>query len=459
MRRERLVGLASSSPRPGLPRPLVAAPPLGPMISSCEAYPLGLLGSLGNGPNYLSAAGLPAPPPSRSSLQPSQFRVWLLPVAPLWTSLFPPPPLPPARASGTGSGASVRTISSATATAASVSSSTTSFRRWDMSAARCTRSSSASVTLLMLTLSPDNLAQSLAFWPSLPIARDSWRSGTTTSAELFSKSISTRVNRTGAEGVSQEDRRVGVPLDYVDLLSLELIDDVLDPYSSQAYAGADGVNAVLAGVHGHLASRAWLARNGLYLHDAVEYLRHFHLEQATQEVFVGAGPLSPGRGCCGGTSATCTLSFWPGLYLSDMTCSDAGRTASGRPKSRVTWRESARCTVAVTISPSFRRTLRRQAPLRPLSAAVAPPAWRSERRFGLCSESQTQPPSHLPGAASFLRFLASVRLISLWESSTSAPRSSGCRVSPRRLPDSRRRRFPGPQERRPSCRRRPMQPQ
>ena len=78
-------------------------------------------------------------------------------------------------------------------------------------------------------------------------------------------------------------------MDYVDLLSLELVDDVLDPYSSQAYAGADGVDAVLAGVHGHLASRARLARNGLDLHDAVEYLRHFHLEQATQEVLVSAG--------------------------------------------------------------------------------------------------------------------------------------------------------------------------
>ena len=93
----------------------------------------------------------------------------------------------------------------------------------------------------------------------------------------------------GAEGVDYEPLRVLVPLNDVDLLALELVDDVLYTDASEAYAGANGVDAVLTGPDGDLAAGAGLPGDGYDLHGAVIYLRHLHLEQAPQQPLVGPG--------------------------------------------------------------------------------------------------------------------------------------------------------------------------
>src|SRR5262249_34974983 len=77
-----------------------------------------------------------------------------------------------------------------------------------------------------------------------------------------------------AQGVGDEHRRVAVPRHDVDLLTVELVDDVVDAAAAYADAGADRVDPLLARVDGNFRARAGLAGDRLDLDDAVVDLGH-----------------------------------------------------------------------------------------------------------------------------------------------------------------------------------------
>ena len=139
---------------------------------------------------------------------------------------------------------------------------------------RSRRSASASEEDLMSMRQPVSLAARRAFWPSRPMASERWRSGTMTMAvPAWPEPLEGawpepgRGNEDvhdlgGAEGAGDEDGGIGGPLDDVDLLAVELVDDVLDTDAAEADAGADGVDALLEGVDGDLGAEAGLAGDG-----------------------------------------------------------------------------------------------------------------------------------------------------------------------------------------------------
>ena len=92
-----------------------------------------------------------------------------------------------------------------------------------------------------------------------------------------------------AQGVGDEDGRLGVPLDDVNLLASQLVDDGLNADAPHAHAGAHRVHAGLVSGHGDLGAGAGLPGDGLDLHGAVVDLRHLQLQQPAQHVLVAAG--------------------------------------------------------------------------------------------------------------------------------------------------------------------------
>ena len=92
-----------------------------------------------------------------------------------------------------------------------------------------------------------------------------------------------------AEGVGDEVLGFVFPLDDVYVLALKLVDDVLNAETTEADAGADGVDPLLARGNGHLAAGAGFAGNGLDFDDAVEDFGDFALEETADEVAVSAG--------------------------------------------------------------------------------------------------------------------------------------------------------------------------
>ena len=112
----------------------------------------------------------------------------------------------------------------------------------------------ACASLRMSIRQPVILAASRAFWPSRPIASESIFSGTTTFAIRCSSSMCDRHDLGRAERLGDEDRRVLAPFDHVDLLAGQLGDHRLDACAALADRCPDGVEALLAGRDGHLAS-------------------------------------------------------------------------------------------------------------------------------------------------------------------------------------------------------------
>ena len=136
---------------------------------------------------------------------------------------------------------------------------------------RPSRGASASATETSLRMSirqPVSFAARRAFWPSRPMASESIRSGTMTFAIRCSSSMSTVEDLGRAQGVGDEDRRVVVPGDDVDLLAAELGHDRLDPRAALADRRADRVEALLAARDGDLRAAARLAGDRLDLDGA-----------------------------------------------------------------------------------------------------------------------------------------------------------------------------------------------
>ena len=88
------------------------------------------------------------------------------------------------------------------------------------------------------------------------------------------------------QGIGDEDRRVVVPRDDVDLLAAQLRDDGLDPCAALAHRGADRIEPFLARRDGDLRSAARFAGDGLDLDRAVVDLRDLELEQPLEEALV-----------------------------------------------------------------------------------------------------------------------------------------------------------------------------
>ena len=91
-----------------------------------------------------------------------------------------------------------------------------------------------------------------------------------------------------AERVGDEDGRVVVPGDHVDLLAGELGHDGLDPGPALADGRPDRVEALLAARDGDLRARAGLAGDRLDLDGPAVDLGDLELEEPAEEALVGA---------------------------------------------------------------------------------------------------------------------------------------------------------------------------
>ena len=135
---------------------------------------------------------------------------------------------------------------------------------------------------------PVRRAARRAFWPSLPIARLSWWSGTITSACGAVVGDDDLVDLGRRQRLGDEVGEVLAERDDVDLLAAQLVDDHADTAATGADAGADRVDVVVVAPHGDLGAVPWLAGAGLDLDDAVGDLGHLELEQPLDQAGVGA---------------------------------------------------------------------------------------------------------------------------------------------------------------------------
>ncbi len=92
----------------------------------------------------------------------------------------------------------------------------------------------------------------------------------------------------GRQRVDDEARRFRVPLDDVDLLALQFVDDGLHAGAAHTDARADGIDRGILRDHGDLGARARIAGDRLDLDDAVVDFRHFLREQLGHELGPGA---------------------------------------------------------------------------------------------------------------------------------------------------------------------------
>ena len=87
----------------------------------------------------------------------------------------------------------------------------------------------------------------------------------------------------GLQRVHQKRRRVVIPWNDVNLLTLQFVDYRLHPAAAHPHAGAHGVDRTVVTDHRDLGAAAGVTRDSLDLDDAVVNLRHFHLEQLGHE--------------------------------------------------------------------------------------------------------------------------------------------------------------------------------
>ncbi len=91
----------------------------------------------------------------------------------------------------------------------------------------------------------------------------------------------------GGKRIDDEGGRVRRPGNDVDLLALQFSDNSLDAAPAHADAGADGIDAAIAGDHRDLGTAAGIPRDRLDLDDAVINLRHLLRKQLGHELWMG----------------------------------------------------------------------------------------------------------------------------------------------------------------------------
>ncbi len=140
----------------------------------------------------------------------------------------------------------------------------------------------------MSTRQPVSRAARRAFWPSLPIASESWKSGTITSAIPVSSwsrtsrtlaGASARITNSGASELNGHD---------VDLLAAQLVDDLAHTHAPRADARADRVDVLVVRRDRDLGPVSGLARDRADLDDTVDELRYLEFEEAAHETGVRA---------------------------------------------------------------------------------------------------------------------------------------------------------------------------
>ena len=140
----------------------------------------------------------------------------------------------------------------------------------------------------MSTRQPVSRAARRAFWPSLPIASESWKSGTITSAMPVSSWMRTSRTFAGASARITNSGGVVAVGNDVDLLAAQLVHDLSDAHAARTDARADRVDVLVVRRDRELGAVTGLARDGLDLDDAVDELGHLELEQPPHETGVRA---------------------------------------------------------------------------------------------------------------------------------------------------------------------------
>ena len=92
----------------------------------------------------------------------------------------------------------------------------------------------------------------------------------------------------GGHGADDELGRIRRPVDDVDLLAAQLLNDALHARTFHPDAGADGIDVVIMRDHRDLRPPTWFPSGALHFDDALVDLRHLLLEQLDQEAGVGA---------------------------------------------------------------------------------------------------------------------------------------------------------------------------
>ena len=88
--------------------------------------------------------------------------------------------------------------------------------------------------------------------------------------------------------LGNEPCRVLIPLDDVNLLALELIDNLTDTRSSRSDTSPNGINVVIVGGNGDLGPMTSLSRDGLDLDVPVHELRNLELKKGSDEFGMAA---------------------------------------------------------------------------------------------------------------------------------------------------------------------------
>ena len=135
----------------------------------------------------------------------------------------------------------------------------------------------------MSTCQPVSFEVSRAFWPRLPMARESWSSLTMIFTRLFASSISNALSLAGARALVMKFLTFGVPPDDVHLLVVQLANNVLHPLPAQADASADRIHFLVASINRQLGAETRLARDAFDLDRAVVDLGNFQLEKLDHE--------------------------------------------------------------------------------------------------------------------------------------------------------------------------------
>ncbi len=150
-------------------------------------------------------------------------------------------------------------------------------------------SSACCVSLLMSTRQPVSRAASRAFWPSRPMARESWKSGTMTSATPVSSWMRTSLTLAGDSALATKSgwsSLKGTMSIFSPRSSVTTIRTRAPRAPTQAPTGS---TLWSFDQDGHLRAVAGLAGAGLDLDDTVADLGHLQLEQALDEAGVRAG--------------------------------------------------------------------------------------------------------------------------------------------------------------------------
>ncbi len=84
----------------------------------------------------------------------------------------------------------------------------------------------------------------------------------------------------GAKSLSDINRGIGTPFNYVNLFIVQLTHNRLNAHPADTHTSSNRIDPRLEGCHGHLGALPWFAGNRANFHHAVINFRHLVLQQA-----------------------------------------------------------------------------------------------------------------------------------------------------------------------------------